>query len=314
MRRTTFLLAGAALSLAPRRARSQDRDRLRIASSPDEDITGVLWGRESGIFAKANLEVDIQRSNNGSAVAAAVIGGSIDIGKSSMMSLVTAHTRAIPFVVIAAAAVYSADVVESGLLVARESRVAGARDLNGKTLSCAALHDQFSVAISAFIDQRGGDSSTLKFVELPNAAAADAIASGRVEAGMVANPFFSQAMASGRFRSLGHPFDAIAKRFVSAGFFCTTDYLTKNRDLVDRFRKGIYTSAAYANGHPAETIGVLARFSDMDPKVIAAMTRTTLGTSLDPKLVQPLIDRAVAYKAIPQAFDCKEMLDPGALR
>jgi NitT/TauT family transport system substrate-binding protein len=314
MRRTTFLLAGAALTLAPRRARSQERDRLRIASSPDEDITAVLWGRESGIFQKANLDVDIQRSNNGSAVAAAVIGGSIDVGKSSMMSLVAAHTKAIPFVVVAAAAVYNGDLDETGLLVARDSKVVTVRDLNGKTLSCAALHDQFSIAIAAFVDQHGGDSSTLKFVELPNAAASDAIASGRVEAGMVANPFYTQAMASGKFRNLGHPFDAIARHFVSAGFFCTSDFLAKNRELIDRFRRSVYTAAAYVNGHPVETVGVLARFSDMDPKVIAAMTRSQLGTSLDPKLVQPLIDRAVAYKSVPQNFDCREMLDPGALR
>jgi hypothetical protein len=43
------------------------------------------------------------------------------------------------------------------------------------------------------------------------------------------------------------------------------------------------------------------------------MPRATLGTTLDPRLLQPLIDRAVEYKAIPKSFDARELIDPARL-
>jgi hypothetical protein len=43
------------------------------------------------------------------------------------------------------------------------------------------------------------------------------------------------------------------------------------------------------------------------------MTRATYGTSLDPALIQPVIEAAAKFKLIPAPFDARELIDP-ALR
>lgn len=112
---------------------------------------------------------------------------------------------------------------------------------------------------------------------------------------------------------VGHSFEAIAPRFLSAVYCCTTDYLEKNGDAVARFRRVLYASDAYINGHHAETVDLLSRFTGIEPQMIAAMPRATLGTALDPKTLQPLIDWAAQYHAIPKTFDATEMFDPGGI-
>jgi NitT/TauT family transport system substrate-binding protein len=281
---------------------------IHVASAPDEDVVGALWGVESGAFRKASLDVDVQKANSGAAVAAAVVGGSIEIGKSSLVSLITAHARGLPFVIVGPAGLYDAKAPAVAMVVGKDSPVKTAADLNGRILSASSLGDQNALAMQAWIDQHGGDSKTVKFVELPSASAPDALAAGRVDAATLGNPILTEATSSGKCRIFAHSFDAIAPRFILAAYFCTADYAAKNRDTVLRFRRALLQSAAYADTHRADTVGVVSKFTGISPAVITSMTRTIAGSSLDPKLMQPVIDAAARYKLIPAPFDAQTMI------
>jgi hypothetical protein len=67
-------------------------------------------------------------------------------------------------------------------------------------------------------------------------------------------------------------------------------------------------SATYVNGHRQQTVELISKFTGIDPGVIATMPRAVMGTSLDPKLVQPIIDRCARYKVIPASFPAAEFL------
>jgi NitT/TauT family transport system substrate-binding protein len=313
MRRGTFLAAGAALTGAPAVAGAQALQNIRVAAAPDEDVLGALWGAQSGIFRKYGLAVDVQRANSGSAVAAAVAGGSIDVGKSSPMSLLTAHARGLPFVFEAPASIYSSDAPYAALICAKDAPLRTGRDLNGKTIAVSSLGDLYTVVNSAWIDQNGGDAKTVKWLELPSAAVAEAIAGGRVDAATMSNPILVDALATGKTRILAYSFDAIGHRFVAALYFTTADYATKNADVMSRFRKGLYEAHAYVNAHRAETVDTVVKFTGYPAETVRKMQRVTMGLSLDPKLIEPMLDAGVRYKVIPHTFDVKEMCDPAAL-
>jgi ABC-type nitrate/sulfonate/bicarbonate transport system substrate-binding protein len=308
--RKTFAVEAVACALAPRALCAQPLTAVRIASAPDEDILGALWALDSGAFRKAGLDVTIQKANSGAAVAAAVLGGSIEIGKSSLVALITAHAKGLPLVVVAPAALYDAKDPTVALVVAKDSPAKSGADLNGKTLSVSSLNDQNAIAMEAWIDQHGGDAKTVKFIELPSAAAPDAVAAGRVDAATLGTPILSEALQSGKCRILGRSFDAIANRFVLAAYFCTAEYAAKHRDAVDRFRNVIFSAARYVNGHHAETVPTMAKFTRIDPSIIAAMPREELAVNLDPQLMQPLIEAATHYKAIAASFDARTLFAP----
>jgi NitT/TauT family transport system substrate-binding protein len=311
-RRSFVALAGAA-ALAPHAARAQSAT-LRFASAPDDDVTSFLHAQEAGIFKREGLDVAIQRSNSGSAVAAAVAGGSIDIGKSSVMSLISAHSRGLPFVLIAPAGLYTAAEPVVAMLIAKDAEIRTPRDLAGKTIAVPALGDLYSIANNSFVDAGGGDAKSVRYIEMPSAASPEAIISRRVDAATLTTPILVAALETGKLRVIGHPFDAISKRFIQAAWFTTRDFAAKNRDVIERFQRAIHESAVYVNAHHAETVNALAAFTGADPKLVARMPRATAGTVLDPVLVQPVIDAAVKYKAIAAAFDARTMVDAGSLR
>lgn len=315
MIRTAFLAAGAALAAAPRLASAQGLTKVRVSGSLDHDIIGALWGVQSGIFAKYGLDVDVRSANSGAVVTAAVIGGSLEIGKGSLLALLNAHARGVSLVLEAPASIWNTDAPESALVVAKGSPIRTGRDLNGKTISVPALGDLYQIAISAWIDQRGGDSRTVRFLELPVRAAAESIAAGRVDAANLAEPILSDAIQSGKCQVIGHAQDGIARHFIVTSYFCTAEYARNSADVLARFRRGLYEAAAYANAHHVEMAPIMAKYSGVDEKYLAALVPSPVATSakqLDPKLIQPIIDAAVKYKSLAVAFPAKDVLDPNA--
>src|SRR6202041_124916 len=160
----------------------------------------ALWGAQSGMFRKAGLDVDVQSASSGTAIAAGVAGGSYAIGKSSLVAIITAHAKGLPFVFVAGGSLYDTKFPYSVLTVKADSPLKTAADLNGKTLAVPALADLTTYATKAWVDSHGGNSTTLKLLELPFAQIADALAAGRVDAGFIADPVLGQALDAKKVR------------------------------------------------------------------------------------------------------------------
>lgn len=313
MLRSAILAAAGAAALAPRIAAAQPLTTVRVASSPNDDLIAVLLGIENGAFRKAGLDVTLTKANSGSAVAVAVAGGAIDVGKSSLLSVLVARAKNLPFVLVAPSGIYTAEAPTAGLIVGVNSPIKTGKEMNGKTVGVSGLNDLTSLSTQAWVDQNGGDSKTLKFLEIPVSAIGESVASGRIDAGCLPNPNMAEAVASGKARLLAPAVSAIARRFSQAAFFAMADYVAKNKATVAAFRKVVEEGSGYANSHHAQMIPIIAKFTGIDEKVIAAEPQQLVGTTLDVRLIQPLVDTAAKYGAIPGSFDARQMIDPGAL-
>jgi NitT/TauT family transport system substrate-binding protein len=256
--------------------------------------------------------VVIERSSSSSAVAAAVLSGALDLGKASVFSLVVAHSKGIPFVLEAPASIWNTESPSSALVVAKGSPIRTGRDFNGKTVSVPALHDLYQTGISAWVDQHGGDSRTVKFLELPHHAVAEALVAGRIDAAELAPPILAEAVQSGQAQIIGRANDAISKHFISTAYFCAGDYAAKTVDALARFRKALSESATYANANRSKMIPLLVAYSGVEAKVLAEMPPVGAARQLESRLIQPLIDAALKYKSIAAPFPAKEMIEPNA--
>jgi NitT/TauT family transport system substrate-binding protein len=313
VQRSAFLVAGSAFIVAPKALTAQTLTKLRVGGSSVSDIVGALYGAQSGIFQKYGLDVDIQRMNSSAAITAAVIGGSLDVGKATFFGLVVARSKGIPVVLEAPSSIYLTADPDSGLVVARNSRIQTARDLNGKILASASLGDLYTTVNAAWIDQNGGDSRTIKYVELPGTATADAIVTGRVDAGTLTDPSLTEAVRSGKCRVIGHPEDVIGNRAIATAYFCSADYAANNAAVLTRFRRALDESTAYAIAHPSEMIPLVSKFSDVDPKLVKLLVLARSTDLLDSRLTQPTIAVAAKYRAIDKPFQVKEMIDSNLL-
>jgi NitT/TauT family transport system substrate-binding protein len=202
---------------------------------------------------------------------------------------------------------YNSAAPVAGTLVRSDSPIKTARDLSDKTVSVQSIKGFLQIALMNWIDQHGGDSNSVKYLELSPSAASAALLSGRVDAATMANPLLAATLNTKKAKVYAWSCDSVGKYYLQAGYFCTTDYAAKNADVVTRFARVVAEASAYTNTHLAETVDMIAKFTDVAPEDVANMTRVTCGTKLDPAQIQPVIDVALKYKLIPARFDAREM-------
>lgn len=308
--RRTLLAGAAALVAAPRAALTQSLTTVTAAGTPEDGYTPALWALHTGSLRSHGLDVQFNTMRSGAATVGAVAGGSYDLGKGSIMSLINAHVHGVPIVLIFPGGVYRPTVPHSGMIVRADSPIKTGADVSGKLVAVSALDDLFTIGAYAWVDAHGGDWASLKLVEIPATAIAGAVETGRVDVGNTVDPYLRAALDSKLVRFLADTDTAIAPEFVETCWFTTRDYARAHPDVIAAFRAALRVAAVYANGHHSQTVDVFAQFTKMDPDVVARMTRVTYGTELTPRLIQPVIDDAAKYKVIPATFNASDFIVP----
>lgn len=150
--RRGFLAVAAsvgAANIVPARAAAT----VSIVSTIDDTVTPVLYAVRAGLFEQAGLNVTLERLGSGTAITSAVLAGAYNIGKSSVLPLFHAHLKGLPVAILAPAGVYDAAEPFALMLVARDSPVTGAKDLNGKIVGTPALDDLDDLSTVAWVGQ-----------------------------------------------------------------------------------------------------------------------------------------------------------------
>ena len=313
--RTHFMMSVAAATAAwvPARGALAD-DTLRIGALLLDNTAEVFYARELGMFKRAGLDVDITTFPSGGAAASALVGGAVNISIADMLSMAEAHAQKIPLTYLAPASVYTKALPAYELLVAVDSPIRVARDFNGKTVATNALKNILQVPTEAWIDNNGGDAKSVKFIEVPFPAMAPAILDGRIDAASISEPFITNALNSGKFRTISVSERNVAPQFMFSGWTTTNDYAAAHPDVIKKFVAVMLESARWGNANHAQSAQILVGVNKMPSEVAAKMERTYYGEKLLPALLQPVIDAAAKYGAIAGTFPAAEIISAYALR
>jgi NitT/TauT family transport system substrate-binding protein len=158
----------------------------------------------------------------------------------------------------------------------------------------------------AWIDKNGGDSSGMKFIELTFSEMPTALAQGRIDAALMAEPSLTEYKS--QVRVLGKCYDGIARNFVIAAYFTTTSWAQAHPELVRNFQDALRRTAAWANKNHAKSEAILAANTKIDPDVLRTMTRSDYPERLNAAELQPLIDATAKYGGIPSSFPASELI------
>ncbi len=287
---------------------------LRVAMSVvNYDAAPLYYAQRSGIFTRSGLSVSIERIASGAATVAAVASGTIDIGKATTMGVLSAFAHGVPLTIIAPAAQYDASAPDGSLVVAPDSPIKSVKDIEGKLYGTTSLFDIDHVGLLAYMDQRGADSSSVKVVEVPISAVGAAIAQHRVDTAFLTEPALSDAISAGKVKPLMPVLSGIGSHFLYSVWFTSSAFAKANPEAVRRFSSAMLGAQTYVNGHHLDVAPLVAELSNLPVSEIARVKLATCGTTLTPADLQPIIDAAAKYKALPKAFDARALINPGSL-
>ncbi len=285
-----------------------------VGASSDDVVRPLLYAVDAGLFKKAGLDVQLVKLTNGAAVAAAVAGGSIQLGKGSALTPVQAYAKGIPFIVTANLANYSSDTPNIAMVVQNSSPIHAAKDLVGKTIGMVGLNDSNTLGVYAWLEKSGIDLASVKFLELGNSAGAAALEANRVDAMMFLDPALSAALTNPNFRILSYPNDALGRRFSVGTVFGFASWVNAHRDEVMRFNRALSAAEAYVGAHENETKALAASYAGLELSQLANIRPPTRTTGITNSDLQIVIDAAAKYKFIPKDFNANELICECAIR
>jgi len=300
---------------APLAARAQPaRTPLRIGLIPTDVAAQPFYARELGLFEKAGFDVELTPLTNGASIMSAVTGGSLDVGFANVVALSTAHERGLTLSFLSASNYYSAKDATTGIVVVdRDAPIHGPRDLEGKSLAVSGLAEIAGLSVRNWIDAGGGDSSKVKFVELPFPAMPDAVRAKRIDAASINRAFAPTAGAPGDpLRVVGQAYDSVATRWMISGWLASNDWVAKHPDDARRFLSVMREATRWANANRHDAAQVLATNLKQDVAKIEALPRVEYQTALTPQLVQPGINLTAKYGLIKAAFPAQDIISPVA--
>jgi len=314
MRRTDFCRhAGTALAAAaagvPAGVMAQTSLRsLRIVTVPTEIPIGMINARDLGYFKDAGVDAQIIALNNGPAGIAAVLSGSADISFTSSLSLVVAYDKGLPVTAVVGTDLHRASNPVQGVFVASASSpLRTGKDFNGKTVSVPGLGGTQNYAMRAWVDATGGDSSTLRLVEVPNSAVPAAIVAGRIDAGTT-DVLTLHSTGSRALREVTNVYDAIAPKFLTGVWYATAPWVEQHRDLTRTFITVFQRYSAWANSHPADEVRFYSKQSGLSIDDLQTVPRAAFEPTLTLEALQPIIDVAYRYDAIKRRFPANDLL------
>lgn len=300
--RSAFLAGLPALALAAGNggaARAADNVSLQVGVAPADATGQIFYAQDRAMFKAAGIDVTLNILQNSAAMASAVSAGAVDIAASSVAVVANANQRGLALRFIGTGCIYSSTAEPtSEIVVAKDSAVRSAADLNGKIVAVNGLKDITQITAQAWLDKSGADLSSIKFVEIPFGTMQLALTEGRVAAAVLAYPFLGR--AKDQIRVLGNSEGALGDRFLVMGWISTDGWLQKNPDLARRVVGVLAQSAKWANGHPKESAQILGAYTKVESQQIDSMPRALYDDNLhlSTNLVQPVIDAAVKYGAV----------------
>lgn len=307
MRAIALFIALLLLASLPVAAGSQTAATLRIATTPIDLGAEALYADDLGFFKKAGLDVQVTLLGSGSVVAAAVTGGSADIGQANIVALASAHEHGLPFTIVAPAGYYTSAGPTTALMEAANSPVRSAKDLNGKVIATQALKDLNWTSVETWLAKNGADPESVKFIEVPQNAVCNVLSAGRAAAGVVSEPYLSIALAGG-CKILAPTHDAIAKSFLVGAWFSTSSWAAAHPDLVRRFRAVMVETARWANTHHDDSARILEKYTKLETP--AGMRRVPFAEQTVAAQVQPVIDAAAKHGVLKASFPAAELILP----
>jgi NitT/TauT family transport system substrate-binding protein len=246
--------------------------RLVVGSSPVLANASLYFASENGAFAKNHLAVTPTSVASGQQAIPRLLGGQIQFTASDPLGAILAIAHKIPLVIVAPASYVPSNPAQdtTGLLVNGGSSITSVSGLKGKTVAVNAIGGFVQLAAEASIDQAGGDSQSIKWVEVPLQNIVAAVQAGRVDAGVTAEPFVTQGKGAGLRDVLAVTTKALAG-VPSALYVTSKAYATAHPQIVKAFANSMYAANAALATDPSEVRAVGAKSTSVPTPVLAKM-------------------------------------------
>lgn len=244
-------------------ASGENDSDLRVGSAPSLAALSLQGAQANGDFKKNGLNVEIVANKSANDAVPQLLNGGMDIAQMDMITFLKARTEGMPLQIVAGAGEQTTngeagEMSGAGVVANPDSNIEGPLDLVGHKVGVPAIKTQTWMNIRAAVDEAGGDSSQIEFVEVPTAQTIDLVNRGQVDASTPSEPLQSSSIAEGKVKLVQSTDAPGLQGAPSSVFVASEEFVTKNSESVQNFADSVYAAATDLREDPesAKEIGV----------------------------------------------------------
>lgn len=287
---------------------------LKVGATPSLSGLGLRAAISEGEFSDRGLTVTPVANKSANDAVPQLLNGELHFAQMDTVTFLQARSQGLPIKIAAPAGEQSTngenDTMSAASVVAPSgSNIGSITDLVGERVGVSAIKTQTWMNIRALVDDAGGDSSNIEFVEVPPAQMVDLVRQGEVAAATPNEPLASGAISNGAV-DLVHSTDVPGNKGVpSAVYAVSEDFLAQNPETVKNFAESVQEAAGELNGNREMATTIAEEELDFSPEQMENAFIQTFGEdSITPEELDKVAELAVKYEILSEKPDINELL------
>jgi NitT/TauT family transport system substrate-binding protein len=291
------------------------QSKIAIGHTPIGEVDALYVGIEQGYFGKHGLDVELMSSGINTTLAAALVGGSVQIAAPSPTVLLQAVDGGLDLVGIAGCGVTSARTAKNIALMVRPGiTLTSPRDLEGKKVGVPGLGATLHVMLRYWLTKNGVDPAKVTFIEVPIPNAADALHSGSVDALVNGEPAMSRAVSTGAGTVAQYFMADLPPDLPYIVFAATRDWAAKNPTVVTSFQNAIAESAAFTKSDDAKTKEYISKYTKLPLALVQKIEAPECDPVLKPQQLSWFADVMAGQDMLQGKLDVANLIIPAPTR
>lgn len=282
---------------------------INVAETAGIPSAFLNYGVEQGFFEEEGLDVTVDTSAGGAAAVPGLVSGGLQLAGSNTVSALLAADKGLPVSIVAPGTFASETEGEdfSAVLVAQDSEIQEAADLAGKRIAVNTLENIGDVTISAVLEERGVDPSSVEFVEIGFPDMIPALERGQIDAAWEIEPFVSIGEQSGN-RPVLWPYVEAYPGLMVGSFLATNEYREQNPEVIEAFRNGLAATAESVAEDPDAFRDALPDLAKVDPEIAKAMTLPVWKSEVDTESLEFIEEQMREHGLISEPLDISSVV------
>lgn len=319
VRSSAVAIALAAATLASSTAFALDTVKVAYMKIPQ--LGSIIHGKQTGIFEKHGIDVEMSILNGDSTLMAALQSSSVDVVFTNIGSVLMGRAKGLKVKSFGTGNQESSAGYRNWLIGSQESGTTTLKDLEGKNAGVPDKKSPAEMMIRDHMLRAGADPDKVNFIAMPFPQMAAAIETGNLQAVMVPEPYRTFILESKKIHAVELAAGILASlqdggSVAMGGWFARDEWLADphNIDVAKRFLAGILESNRELVADRSLLTAILEKDFAMPPKVAntvaAGVPFETESLYANPEEYTPFIDTLAKTGMISGTYPATDVVVP----
>ena len=234
--------------------------KMNMGYATASDYLAVFVAKDKGYFEKNNIDATLTRVPIITNVPPALLSESMQIGVTTMPSLLQTADGGLELLLVAGAARHIKERPTISLVIRKDVKYEKPSDLLGKKIGISGLNNVMEVMLRKWLRNNGVNDKGITVIETQLPQMPDLIKNGTLDAATPVEPIRSAILNSGAGYLGAEYFSDVNPDVLVSGWIVTADYARKNPAAIKGFRAAIDEALAYIDSNPADLKDIEKKF------------------------------------------------------